>query len=160
MIKLRPHHAAMFVSDMDRTTAWWKDIFGFEKRYEGGFYLPSYGEARMFWIDAGSILIECFEFKGLEKLDRKERYWKEYGTKHISFTLENNDEFDAFVAMLEEKGVTIAIRTTHPAERLSAQFGPAPEYQKDSKVVFIEDPDGNTIEIQQNTPVNEKYVKE
>ena len=152
MIKLKPHHAAMFVSDMDRTVAWWKDIFGFEKRYEGKFFLPDYGESRMFWIDAGSILIEFMEFKGLEKLDRA-RYWKEYGTKHISFVVENFDDFDAFVKLLEEKNVNITVRATHTAERLAAQFGPGPEYEKDSKVVFIDDPDGNTIEVQQNTPV-------
>jgi len=158
MIKLRPHHAGMFVSDMDRTVAWWKDIFGFEKRYEGGFFLPDYGEARMFWIDAGGILIEFFEFKGLDKLDRQ-RYWKEYGTKHISFCVENFDDFDAFVKELEEKGVNITVRATHTKERLAAQFGPGPEYERDSKVVFIDDPDGNTIEIQQNTPFKEFYEK-
>jgi catechol 2,3-dioxygenase-like lactoylglutathione lyase family enzyme len=150
MIKLRPHHAAMFVSDMDKTVAWWKDILGFEKKYEGKFFLPDYGEARMFWIDCGSILVEFMEFKGLEKLDKK-RYWKEYGAKHVSFCLENFDEFDDFVKMLEEKGVNITVRATHTKERLAEQFGP--EYTVDSKVVFIDDPDGNTVEIMQNTPV-------
>jgi catechol 2,3-dioxygenase-like lactoylglutathione lyase family enzyme len=149
MIKLRPHHAAMFVSDLEETVRWWKEIFGFEKRYEGKFFLPDYGEARMFWIDAGSILIECFEFKGLAKLDR-EKYWKEYGTKHVSFCVENDGDFDAFVQSLEARDVNITVRATHPAERIAAQFGP--EYTKDSKVVFIDDPSGNTIEIQQNTP--------
>ena len=151
MIKLRPHHVGMIVSDMDRTLAWWKDIFGFEKMHEGKFFLPDYGEARMFWIDCGSMIVEFFEFKGLDKLDR-ERYWKEYGTKHMSFCVVEWDEFDAFVEQLEAKGVNITVRATHTAERLSAQFGP--EYTQDSKVVFIDDPDGNTIEVQQNTPRN------
>lgn len=149
MINLKPHHVAMFVSDLEETVSWWKDIFGFEKKYEGQFFLPDYGEARMFWIDAGSILIECFEFKGLGMLDRK-KYWKEYGAKHLSFCMENDSEFDAFVAKLEKKGVNITVRATHTADRLAAQFGS--EYTVDSKVIFIDDPSGNTIEIQQNTP--------
>ena len=149
MIKLKAHHVGMFVEDLEVTVAWWKDVFGFEKVYEGGFFLPDYGEARMFWIDAGSILIECFEFKGLDKLDRQ-RYWKEYGAKHVSLAMDIDDDFDGFVKGLEEKGVNITVRATHSAERLAAQFGP--EYTKDSKVIFIDDPSGNTIEIQQNTP--------
>ena len=149
MIKLKAHHVGMIVEDLDETVAWWKDIFGFEKAYEGGFFLPDYGEARMFWIDAGTILIECFEFKGLAKLDR-ERYWKEYGAKHVSLAMGIDDDFDAFVKTLEEKGVNITVRATHTAERLSSQFGPG--YPKDSKVVFIDDPSGNTVEVQQNTP--------
>ena len=152
MIKLKVQHVGMFVADLEETVAWWKDIFGFEKVYEGDFYLPDYGEARMFWIDAGTILVECFEFKGLAKLDR-ERYWKEYGTKHISLTMGIDDDFDGFVSYLEDKGVNITIHATHSAARLSAQFGP--EYTKDTKVVFIDDPSGNTIEIQQNAPYKE-----
>ena len=151
MFKIIPHHIAMFVSDMDQTIAWWKDIFGFEKKYEGNFFLPDYGEVRMFWIDAGSIMIEFMEFKGLEKLDR-EQYWKEYGAKHLSLCIDGYENFDPFVKELEEKGVNITVRATHTKERLSEQFGP--EYTVDTKVVFIDDPDGNTIEVQQNTPYN------
>ena len=144
----------MLVADMDATVAWWKDLFGFEKVYEGQFFLPDYGEARMFWIDAGTILIECFEFKDLAKLDR-ERYWKKYGAKHVSICVEEAEDFDAFVKMAEEKGVNITVRATHTKERLSAQFGP--EYTQDSKVVFIDDPSGNTVEVQQNTPFKDIF---
>ena len=152
MVKLKAHHVGMFVADLEESVAWWKDIFDFEKVYEGDFFLPDYGEARMFWIDAGTILIECFEFKGLAKLDR-ERYWREYGTKHVSLTLGADDDFDGFVRYLEDKGVNITVRATHSAARLTAQFGS--EYTKDAKVVFIDDPSGNTIEIQQNAPYKE-----
>jgi catechol 2,3-dioxygenase-like lactoylglutathione lyase family enzyme len=96
-----------------------------------------------------------FEFKGLAPLDR-ERYWKEYGTKHVSFYTEHDEDFDAFVEHLEQNDVEITVRATHSVDRLQAQFGP--DYTEDSKVVFINDPDGNTIEVQQNTPRNEGRV--
>lgn len=140
-VKVLPHHVGIFVSDLDRAAAWWEEMFGFKKMFENTFFLPDYGNARMAWIKVGSIYIELYDFPGLSPLDKK-RYWKEYGTKHICLYTAD-DEFDTLVKYLEEKGVTITIRAEHSAEKFTGRGA-------NCKVVFIDDPDGNTIEIEQS----------
>lgn len=139
-VTVKPHHVGIFVSDIDRSIAWWDEMFGFKKMFENTFFLPDYGHARMAWVKAGELYLELYDFPGLEPFNR-EHYWHEYGTKHICYAVADED-FDDLVAFLKEKGVTITVEACHPAEKLGK---PSP-----CKVIFINDPDGNTVEIQQS----------
>lgn len=139
-VKVRPHHVAMFTKDLQATVAWWEDIFGFKKMYQNKFFLPDYGEADMAWIKISEELyIELYDFPGLE--DHRAHYWKEYGTKHLCLWVEDED-WDALIAHLESKGVEIKVRAEHSPEKLGKPTS--------TKVIFFDDPNGNTIELEQS----------
>lgn len=149
-VTVYPHHVGVFSSDLDRTAAWWEEMLGFTKMFENTFFLPDYGHARMAWMKAPAspFYIELYDFPGLNAFNR-EHYWHEYGTKHVCLYVKD-DEFDTLVKHLEDKGVKITIRAQHPPELLHR---PAP-----CKVIFIDDPDGNTVEIEQSyTPGEYDY---
>ena len=133
MFKLRPHQVELYVSDMDRTVRWWKDIFGFEKKYEGKTVLPDYGEVRMFRIESDEVVVECLELKGFEN-----------SKKHVLFTMENFKDYDVFVRHIEKQGVNVVHRAIHiePEEEK--------EVKRESKAVYIDDPDENIIEVRQS----------
>lgn len=139
-VKAKPHHVAMFTKDLQQTCEWWEDIFGFKKMYQNNFFLPDYGHADMAWIKiSNNFYVELFDFPGLSN-DYKERYWKEYGTKHLCLYVED-DDWDVIIKHLEEKGVNITVRAEHPPEKLGKSTP--------TKVIFFDDPNGNTIELQQ-----------
>ncbi|MCX8033652.1 MAG: VOC family protein [Thermoleophilia bacterium] len=138
-VEVHPHHVGIFTSNLDRAIAWWEEMLGFKKMYENTFFLPDYGHARIAWVKKGDFYIELYDFPGLEA--DHSRYWKTYGTKHISFWV-NDDEFDKLRDYLREKGVPFVVEAEHPPE-LTGKPGP-------SKVMFIQDPDGTSVEIQQS----------
>ena len=133
MFKLKPHQVELYVSDMDRTVRWWKDIFGFEKKYEDKTVLPDYGEVRTFRIESEEVIVECFELKGFE-----------YSKRHVLFTLENFTDYDVFVKHLKKMGVNMISRAIHigPEEVRGSV--------RESKAVYIDDPDENSIEVRQS----------
>ena len=141
-VSVYPHHTGIFVSDLDRTAAWWEELFGFKKMFENTFFLPDYGHARMTWMKAptANFYVELYDFPGLEPFNNQ-HYWHEYGTKHLCLAVDDAD-FDTLVKFLDDKGVTITIRAEHKPEQLGK---PSP-----CKVIFINDPDGNTIEVEQS----------
>lgn len=139
-IRLHPHHVDFYVSDIQRTAKWWEDLFGYKLRFQHDFFLPGIGETLMAWIEiAPHFYVELCEFPKLEPFSR-EHYNGEYGTKHFCFYVAD-EYFDPMVSYLEEQGVDIVIRAEHEPERMGKN--------KSTKVIFITDPDGNMIEIQQ-----------
>lgn len=141
-VTVHPHHAAIFSSDLDRTAAWWEDIFSFKKMFENVFFLPDYGNARMAWMKApaDNFYIELYDFPGLDTT-HGEHYWHEYGTKHVCLYVQD-DQWDEMIKHLEDKGCVITVRGEHPPEKLGRPTS--------CKVVFINDPDNNTVEVQQS----------
>lgn len=131
----------MFTKDLEATCKWWEDIFGFPKMFQNKFFLPDYGEADMAWVKASEDLyIELYDFPGLDDTCAQ-HYWHEYGTKHLCLWVEDED-WDTLIAYLEGKGVEITVRAEHEPEKLGKTTS--------TKVIFINDPNGNTIELQQS----------
>lgn len=140
-VKVKPHHVAMFTKDLEATCKWWEDIFGFPKMFQNKFFLPDYGEADMAWVKVSeNMYIELYDFPGLDDTCAQ-HYWHEYGTKHLCLWVEDED-WDTLIAYLEEKGVEITVRAEHEPEKLGKPTS--------TKVIFINDPNGNTIELQQS----------
>ena len=138
-VEVHPHHVGIFVSDLDRAIAWWDEMLGFKKMFENTFFLPDYGHARLAWVKKDNFYIELYDFPGLETDNSK--YWKTYGTKHISLWVKDED-FDTLRDYLKSKGVPIVVEAEHPPEK-TGKPGP-------SRVMFILDPDGTSVEIQQS----------
>lgn len=137
-IRLHPHHVGVFCSNLERSVDWWEDILGFQKMAERTCFLPDYGHARLAWLKLDEIYVELFDFPGLQN-PSNEDYWGTYGTKHLCLHT-NESEFDAFLRFLEEKKVPVIVRAEHPPE-VTEQDGMV-------RAVFINDPDGNRVEIQ------------
>jgi len=138
-VEVHLHHVGIFVSDLDCSAAWWEEMFGFKKMFENTFFLPDYGNARMAWMKKGSFYIELYDFPGL-RADNSQ-YWKTYGTKHLCLYTKDED-FDKLRDYLKEKGVPVVVEAVHPPEKLEK---PTP-----CKVMFVLDPDGTSVEIQQS----------
>jgi catechol 2,3-dioxygenase-like lactoylglutathione lyase family enzyme len=139
-VNVHPHHVGIFVSDLDRACAWWEEMLGFEKMYENTFFLPDYGHARMAWMKRDSFYIELYDFPGLETDNSK--YWKTYGTKHVSLWVDDGGDFDKLRDYLKSRDVTVVVEAVHPPDKLDR---PSP-----CKVMFILDPDGTSVEIQES----------
>ena len=137
-VNVHPHHVGIFVSSLDHSVAWWEEMLGFEKKFENVFFLPDYGDARIAWMKKDDFYIELFDFPGL-RTDNS-GYWKTYGTKHVSLFVADED-FDTLRDYLKEKGVPIVVEAEHPAEKLKKPGS--------TKVMFVLDPDGTSVEIQQ-----------
>lgn len=138
-VKLYPHHFGVFCSNLERSVLWWEEILGFTKMDEQTCFLPDYGHARMAWLKLGDIYVELFDFPGLQELSNEE-YWGTYGTKHLCLCTKDED-FDAFLAYLDEKNVPVIVRAEHPPEVTRKPEGMV-------RAIFINDPDGNRVEIQ------------
>lgn len=138
-IKLHPHHVAVFCSNLERSILWWEEILGFRKMSERTCFLPDYGHARMAWLKLDDIYVELFDFPGLQELTNDE-YWSTYGTKHLCLYTKA-DEFDGFLAHLEEKKVPVIVMAEHPNQDPNVP-------DEIVRAIFISDPDGNRVEIQ------------
>jgi len=138
-VEVHPHHVGIFVSDLDRSAAWWEEMFGFQKMFENIFFLPDYGNARMAFMKKDSFYIELYDFPGL-RTDNSQ-YWKTYGTKHVSLCTKDED-FDTLRDYLREKGVSVVVEALHQPEKTGKP--------STIKVMFVLDPDGTSVEIQQS----------
>ncbi len=139
-VDVHAHHVGIFVSDIDRAIAWWEEMLGFKKMFENTFFLPDYGHARMAWVKKDGFYIELYDFPGLETDNSK--YWKTYGTKHVSLWVDDKGQFDTLRDYLKAKGVQVVVEAVHPPEKTQK---PIP-----NKVMFILDPDGTSVEIQES----------
>lgn len=137
-IKLHPHHVAVFSSNLERSVLWWEEILGFRKMSERTCFLPDYGHARMAWLGLDDIYVELFDFPGLQEPSNDD-YWGTYGTKHLCLYTKT-EEFDDFLCFLKEKGVPIIVKAEHPRR--------GAEDSEMVRAIFINDPDGNRVEIQ------------
>ena len=140
-VKVKPHHVAMFTKNLEKTCQWWEDIFGFKKMFQNTFFLPDYGNAEMAWVKiADDFYIELYDFPGLNDT-HAEHYWHEYGTKHLCLYVEDED-WEPLLEHLEKNGVEITVRAEHAPEKLGKPTS--------TKVIFINDPNGDTIELEQS----------
>lgn len=137
-VEVHPHHVGIFTSDIERAIKWWEEMLGFKKMFEGEFFLPDYGNARMAWVKKDSFYIELYDFPRLAQ-DR-ERYWKTLGTKHVCLYVKDED-FEPLKEYLRSKGVKITVEAAHPPFKSGRPT--------ECKVMFFDDPDGTTVEVQQ-----------
>ncbi len=135
------HHASFTVENLERSAAFYTDIMGFtlEGIQERD---PDYSEGVTgisgAWIKVAYFTLPNASFELVEYLGAKGRKidtsTNNVGSAHVCLIV---DDFDAFVAGLAERGVVFAgkIRTIPAGSN------------KGKKIVYVEDPDGNTLEL-------------
>ena len=93
-------HVSLSVTDRDKSSAWYGDVFGFElfERLEE----EAYAEAVMIHPPTGTIL--CLQ---QHRANQGERFDpRRTGADHVAFRVGSRDELDQWVRTLAEKGVT------------------------------------------------------
>ena len=138
-VDLYVHHVAIFTSDIERSIKWWEEMLGFKKVFQNDFPLPDGGLSRMAWVKGPDCYIELYDYPD-KKAPEPEAYWGTLGTKHICLYTKD-DEFETLRAYLKEKGVTFTVEIKWDEEYIGKPGG--------CKVMFILDPDGTPIEIQE-----------
>ncbi|MEQ8242915.1 VOC family protein [Fulvivirga sp.] len=116
-------HTAVVVTDLDKSVAFYKDILQLKEIKAPG------DKEKIRWFTLGN-----FDQLHLIKADEM----PDIKTRSVHFSL-NTQNFDAFVASLESKGV---IYTDWPGENFKQSKRPDGVRQ-----VYIQDPDGNWIEL-------------
>lgn len=143
MPSIRMSHVGICVSDRVRSLRFYHDVLGFrfvsEQEVEGRrastlLRLDDVG-ARAIFLEREGVRIDLlyYETPGHEG-DRSPRAMNQLGLTHLSFRV---DDLDATLAEFAEAGVAIL-----PETRID---GPG----RDTKAVFITDPDGTLIELSQ-----------
>lgn len=125
------HHVGLSVSDIERASAWYRDVLGFEPgvRWEVGD-----GAVRIALVAAGGARIELFEARGgiagpdegagvMESLSRR-------GWKHLALEV---PDLDAAVAEARAAGAGVI------AEPEESEGG--------FRYAFLADPDGHHVEL-------------
>ena len=104
------HHAALTVTDIDASVAWYCDLFGFvelmrdEHADESGGYAIVVGQADF----SQAIVLNSHPANKGEGFDPTRT-----GLDHIGFTVPNRDVMVEWEARLKEKGVTYSPITDH-----------------------------------------------
>ena len=135
-ITLSPHHVGIFVSDVERSIAWYEEMLGFRFMFKNVFDLPT-GPTTMAWVKHGDFYLEAYDYPNLEPFSRKD-YDGTLGTKHISFSVRNED-FEPLKAFLRSKGVPLTVE-----HRWSEKYVVKPT---GIGVIYFNDPDGIPIEV-------------
>ena len=140
--KLFYHHTGIFVKDMDKSISWYEEILGFKKMFENVFPLgPGQGDTRMCWLKNGDCYIELYEHNPARAPFSMENYIGELGVKHICLYVKNG-ELEGLTKYFEEKGCTFMVKDFRwPKEICGKPEG--------CGVVYIFDPDGIPVEIQE-----------
>jgi lactoylglutathione lyase len=135
-IKLYPHHAGIFVSDIERSIKWYEEMLGFKFMFKNVFDLPN-GPTTMAWVRHGDFYLELYDYPKAGPFSRKD-YDGTLGTKHISFYV-NNKDFEPLKAFLKSKGIQLTVehRWTEKYVVNPAGIG----------VIYFYDPDGIPIEV-------------
>jgi catechol 2,3-dioxygenase-like lactoylglutathione lyase family enzyme len=145
-VELYVHHVAIFTSDIRRSIAWYEEMLGFKKVWQNDFPLPDGGLTTMAWVKGPDCYIELYDYPK-KTPPAQEMYWSTLGTKHISLFVKDG-EFEKIRDYLKSKKVTFIVETKWEEPLINRKSG--------CKVIFILDPDGTPIEIQEGfTP--EKY---
>ena len=139
-------HVGLTVADFDRTAEFYEKYFGFKKtldsrvnadfftRYKDLYALPDGAEARFGFLEAGNgFVLEIFQFSPAR--DFAPAVWNTPGYHHICL---HTDDILGLCARMKADGVEFF-------------FAPEPRGSADSGKywVFLKDPDGNMIELQQ-----------
>ena len=130
------HHAAIFVDDLDRSVAFYTDLFGMEVTERGYFPEPPID---MVFLSAGvrhhDLVISRRRDHTTVPADKQELF-------HLAFDLPRERPFAEFLAEIERKQVTVAGGPfVHPVNRDGSGTRTA---------VYILDPDGLLVEVTQD----------
>ncbi len=129
--KVKLHHVAMSVNDLEESVAWYEEMFGMKVVHT---MTIEHTGSKIAFVANEDFVIEMLQVPGSAP-NPKERNHPDtdnavQGFKHYCITVENNKEF---IKGLVEKGVKIVF-----------EFQPGGE---ESYCAFINDPTGNVIEI-------------
>lgn len=140
------HHFALTVSDMDRSLAFYTSLFGFEvtsDREVIGDYVEKItavpgAHQRLVHLSGYGQRMELIEYKA-PRGEVRARALQDAGSAHVCFI---TDDLDAEVSRLQAVGVSFR---SLPVVTTS---GP----NKGGRGIYVEDPDGNAVEIVQLAP--------
>ena len=139
--ELKYHHVGIFVSDMDRSLQWYDEMLGYKLKLRKIFHLPNQGPVEMAWIKHGSHYIELYHYVAQKRAFSMDDYLGSLGTKHLSLYVEDH-VLAPLTEYLESKKVDFWVKHHWPEEVTERPNG--------CGVIYIKDPDGVLIEIQQN----------
>jgi catechol 2,3-dioxygenase-like lactoylglutathione lyase family enzyme len=142
-------HLCLKTSQLDRMTAFYRDALGATVRFR---YLNKAGEPIGVYFALGeNTFIEVFDHadahrrsnspKPLEPLEEPRDPWL---VRYNHFCLQV-EGLDAYVALLESRGVTVTGRKTGNDR---------------SRQAWVKDPDGNLIELQEYTAQSRQFTGE
>jgi lactoylglutathione lyase/glyoxylase I family protein len=142
-------HLCLKTSQLDRMTAFYCDALGASVRFR---YLNPAGQMVGGYFDlGGGTFIEIFDHadahrrskspKSLEALEEPRDPWL---SRYNHFCLQV-EQLDAYVTLLESRGVTVTGRKTGNDR---------------SRQAWIKDPDGNLVELQEYTPESRQLTGE
>jgi catechol 2,3-dioxygenase-like lactoylglutathione lyase family enzyme len=141
------HHFSIACSDANRSIAFYRDLFGMrvvaDRDVEGdGFVQDVTGlrdaNVRIVHLQGHGFNFELLQYREPSGATRA-RGLNDAGTAHLCFT---TDDLDATCADLAGRGVTIRSRAGAP---VAVVGGP----NDGGKVLYVEDPDGNAVELMQ-----------
>lgn len=139
--KMHYHHVGIFVSDMDRSVKWYEEMLGYKEAFRLTIDVPGRGPLEACWIKHQDHYIELQHYKTpLRPFDEND-YFGTLGTKHLSLWVSDED-FAGLQAYLESKNVDFFEKVRLPEELVKKPGG--------CGVMYIKDPDGIFIEIQEN----------
>ena len=140
------HHFALTVSDMDRSLAFYTDLFGLEvlsdREVQGDYVEKITGipgaHSRLVHLAGYGQRLELLQYRN-PRGESRARPLQDAGSAHVCFS---TDDLDAEVARLQAANVTFR---SLPVVTTS---GP----NKGGRGIYIEDPDGNAVEVVQLAP--------
>ena len=139
--KLKVHHVGIFASDMDRSIKWYHEMLVYKLIFRKVFDLPNQGLVEMAWIKHGDHYIELYDYQDKKKPFNVPDYLSSLGTKHLCLYVDDKD-LAPLTEYLESKNVEFWVKHHWPEEATGKPGG--------CGVIYIKDPDGILIEIQQS----------
>lgn len=139
--KLNYHHVGIFVSDMNTSLKWYEEMLGYKLMFKKHFDLPNQGLVEMAWIKHANHYIELYDYTDEKKPFDLPDYLGSLGTKHLCLYVED-DQLAPLTQFLESKNVELWVKHHWPADQTEKPGG--------CGVIYIKDPDGILIEIQQS----------
>ncbi len=106
----RLHHAALTVTDIDKSTEWYRDLFGWAELSRDQHHGGQGGYAVVLGPEDWSmfVVLNSHPTNAGEGFDPVRT-----GLDHVGFTVPDRAAIDEWVAKLEEKGVTYSPVTEH-----------------------------------------------
>ncbi len=121
---MRMEHSNITVNNVDDSYAFYREILGFEKRWEGQASGDK-GPVRAVHVGTGDTYLSLFE---AEQAGRAPRGYGSVGVNHLAFEV---DDLAVFRRRLNERGIEIHLEA---------------DYEPGERIYFM-DPDGVEIEL-------------
>ncbi|MEI2701237.1 MAG: VOC family protein [Baekduia sp.] len=122
------HHVTAIVRDLDRTTAFYRDLLGLALLEAGRN--EDDPDARLFWFGDGvgtpGTLVSFMEYPSMEEAAQGRG-----GVHHFAFLVSGREELEAWAGYLEQGGV--AVSEIYDRGRFSS--------------LYFRDPDGHLVEL-------------